>query len=149
MVQLCLDLLPPTLWTNGHKHENIPHPFFLIQPSKAGTSSVLCREVRHGKMKHFVSHLSCLGCSSGSILVPKSNLHSGFHPSDSDYILVVLILLSPRPHTHSLICIYSGSGLASIFGASNAMDSGNSSLTYTAPKQPKKQAKGEKSNLLR
>ena len=38
---------------------------------------------------------------------------------------------------------YSGSGLASIFGASNAMDSGSSSLTYTAPKQPKKQAKGE------
>ena len=37
----------------------------------------------------------------------------------------------------------SGSGLASIFGVSSAMDSaGNPSLTYQAPKQPKK-SKGE------
>lgn len=38
---------------------------------------------------------------------------------------------------------YSGSGLASIFGTSKSMDSGDSSFTYTAPKQPKKQTKGK------
>lgn len=40
-----------------------------------------------------------------------------------------------------LISCFSGSGLASIFGASMAMDGshGNESLTYKAPKQPKKQ----------
>ena len=37
-----------------------------------------------------------------------------------------------------MVLVCRGSGLASIFGASKAMDSGTANLTYTAPKQPKK-----------
>ncbi len=38
--------------------------------------------------------------------------------------------------------IFSGSGLASIFGGGGSGDT-NASLTYTAPKQPKKSSKSE------
>ena len=41
---------------------------------------------------------------------------------------------------------YSGSGLASVFGNAGLGGDGNPSLTYTAPKQPKKASSKSKSN---